>query len=155
MIWPRPILKNYQNTYQPRFGFIPKTDVAFPKRGFCFYCEGCDLGFVFQTMQVNFIKRIQSMDGFVQGTTTVKTILVSLNLERVMNKSSHLIKRPPLITSSIHRHVYKPRGWWLRWSSVQVMRLMYKELLSKTKKNWNKNLVSKEFSNSRCIVINI
>jgi len=35
----KPILKNNQNTYHPRFGFIPKTVIAFPKTGFCFYCE--------------------------------------------------------------------------------------------------------------------
>jgi len=33
-----PILKNNQNTYHPRFGFTPKTGVAFPKTGFYFYC---------------------------------------------------------------------------------------------------------------------
>ena len=33
-----PILKNNQNTCQPRFGFIPKTGIAFPETGFCFYC---------------------------------------------------------------------------------------------------------------------
>jgi len=31
----RPILKNNQNTY-PRFGFIPKTGIAFPKTGVLF-----------------------------------------------------------------------------------------------------------------------
>jgi len=30
------ILKNNQNTNHPRFGFIPKTGIAFPKTGFCF-----------------------------------------------------------------------------------------------------------------------
>jgi len=33
----RPILKNNQITY-PRLGFTPKTGIAFPKTGFCFYC---------------------------------------------------------------------------------------------------------------------
>jgi len=32
------ILKNNQNTFHPRFGFTPKTSVAFPKR-FFFYCD--------------------------------------------------------------------------------------------------------------------
>jgi len=32
------ILKNNQNTYHPRFGLTPKTGIAFPKTGFCFYC---------------------------------------------------------------------------------------------------------------------
>jgi len=32
----RPILNNNQNTYHPRFGFTPKTGIAFPKTGFCF-----------------------------------------------------------------------------------------------------------------------
>jgi len=31
-----PILKNNQNTYHRRLGFTPKTDTAFPKRGFVF-----------------------------------------------------------------------------------------------------------------------
>jgi len=35
----RPILKNNQNTYHPRFGFTPKTGKEFLKTGFCFYCE--------------------------------------------------------------------------------------------------------------------
>jgi len=30
----RSILKNYQNTYHPRFGFKPKTGIAVPNRGF-------------------------------------------------------------------------------------------------------------------------
>jgi len=30
----RPILKNNQNTYHPRFGFIPKTGTAFSKTVF-------------------------------------------------------------------------------------------------------------------------
>jgi len=34
----KPILKNNQNTYHTRFGFTPKTGVAFPKTRFCFYC---------------------------------------------------------------------------------------------------------------------
>ena len=34
----RPILKNNQNTYYPRFGFTPKRGMAFPKTGFCFNC---------------------------------------------------------------------------------------------------------------------
>jgi len=34
----RPILKNYQNTYHPLFGFTPKTGITFPKTEFCFYC---------------------------------------------------------------------------------------------------------------------
>jgi len=34
----RPILKNDQNMYQPRFGYTPKTGIAFPKTGFCFHC---------------------------------------------------------------------------------------------------------------------
>jgi len=39
MIWVnRPILKNNQNTYFPRFGFKPKTGKAFSKTGFCFCC---------------------------------------------------------------------------------------------------------------------
>jgi len=29
----RPILKNDQNTYYARFGFTPKTGIAFPKMG--------------------------------------------------------------------------------------------------------------------------
>jgi len=37
----RPILKNNQNTIHPRFGFTPKTGIAFPKTGFYFYCEPC------------------------------------------------------------------------------------------------------------------
>ena len=32
----RPILKTNQNTYQPRFSFIPKTGIAFPKSAFLF-----------------------------------------------------------------------------------------------------------------------
>jgi len=28
--------KNNQNTYHPRFGFTPKTGIAFPKTGFVF-----------------------------------------------------------------------------------------------------------------------
>jgi len=32
----RPILQNNQNTDHPRFGFMPKTGIAFPKTGFCF-----------------------------------------------------------------------------------------------------------------------
>jgi len=31
-----PILKNNQITYHPRFGFTPKTGIAFPKTGFVF-----------------------------------------------------------------------------------------------------------------------
>jgi len=31
-------LKIFQNTYYPRFSFIPKTEFAFPKKGGCFYC---------------------------------------------------------------------------------------------------------------------
>jgi len=34
----RPILKNNQNTYCPRFTFIPKAGIVFPKTGICFYC---------------------------------------------------------------------------------------------------------------------
>ena len=30
---------NYQNTHCPRFSFIPKTGIASPKTGVCFYCE--------------------------------------------------------------------------------------------------------------------
>jgi len=30
----RSILKNNQNTFHPRLGCTPKTDIAFPKRGF-------------------------------------------------------------------------------------------------------------------------
>jgi len=33
-----PILKNNPNTWHPRFGFTPKTGIAFPKRGLSFYC---------------------------------------------------------------------------------------------------------------------
>jgi len=36
----RLILKNDQNTYQPCFGFTPKTGVVFPKTGVRFYCVG-------------------------------------------------------------------------------------------------------------------
>jgi len=36
MAWPTS--KNNQNTYHPRFGFTPKTDIAFAKSGFWFYC---------------------------------------------------------------------------------------------------------------------
>ena len=36
----RPILKNNQNTYHPRFAFTPKTGIAFPKRGFVFTVRG-------------------------------------------------------------------------------------------------------------------
>jgi len=32
------ILKNYHNTYHPRFGFTLKTGIAFSTTGFCFYC---------------------------------------------------------------------------------------------------------------------
>jgi len=32
----RPILKNNQNTYYPRFSFTPKTGIAFPKKGVSF-----------------------------------------------------------------------------------------------------------------------
>ena len=39
----RPILKNNQNKYHPRFGFTPKTDISFPKTGFCFYCDCSDI----------------------------------------------------------------------------------------------------------------
>jgi len=35
----RFIVKNNENTYHPRFGFKPKTGIAFPKTGFCFNCE--------------------------------------------------------------------------------------------------------------------
>ena len=35
----RSMLKNYQNTLNLRFSFMPKTGVAFPKMGFCFYCN--------------------------------------------------------------------------------------------------------------------
>jgi len=35
----RSILKNNQNTYYPRFGFTPKTGIAFPKQVFSFYCD--------------------------------------------------------------------------------------------------------------------
>jgi len=35
----RSILKNNQTTYHPRFGFTPKTSIAFPKTRFCFYCD--------------------------------------------------------------------------------------------------------------------
>jgi len=35
----RRILQSNKNTYLHRFGFIPKTGVAFPKTGFCFYCD--------------------------------------------------------------------------------------------------------------------
>jgi len=31
-----PILKNNQNPYHPRFGFAPKTGIAFPKTGVLF-----------------------------------------------------------------------------------------------------------------------
>ena len=34
----KSMLKNNQNTHLPRFNFIPKTGIAFPKRGFRFYC---------------------------------------------------------------------------------------------------------------------
>jgi len=33
----RSILKNYQDTYYPRFSFTPKTGIASPKRVFRFY----------------------------------------------------------------------------------------------------------------------
>jgi len=33
------MLKKYQNTFYPRFSSIPKTGIAFPKTGFCFYCD--------------------------------------------------------------------------------------------------------------------
>ena len=32
----RSILKNYRSMHHPRFGFTPKTGVAFPKTGFLF-----------------------------------------------------------------------------------------------------------------------
>jgi len=36
----RPILKNNQYTYHPRFGFTPKTGIAFPKTEILFLpCE--------------------------------------------------------------------------------------------------------------------
>ena len=35
---PRSPLKNYPNTYYPRLSLIPKTGMAFPKTGGCFYC---------------------------------------------------------------------------------------------------------------------
>jgi len=35
----RPIMKNHRNTYDHRFGFTPKTGIAFSKSGFCFYCD--------------------------------------------------------------------------------------------------------------------
>jgi len=34
----RPILKNKQNTYHPRFDLTPETGITFPKTGYCFYC---------------------------------------------------------------------------------------------------------------------
>ena len=40
----RLILKNNQNTNHARFGFTPITGIAFPKTGFCFYCEPRKLG---------------------------------------------------------------------------------------------------------------
>jgi len=33
----KPILKNKQNTYHPRFGFAPQTGIAFPKMGVLFW----------------------------------------------------------------------------------------------------------------------
>jgi len=36
----RPILKNNQNTFHPRFGFTTKTGIAFPQTGFWFYYAG-------------------------------------------------------------------------------------------------------------------
>jgi len=36
----RSILENTQNTYHARFGFTPKTDIAFAKMGVLFYCKG-------------------------------------------------------------------------------------------------------------------
>ena len=37
----RPMLKNNQNTYYPRFGFTPNTGIAFPKTGIPFLlCSG-------------------------------------------------------------------------------------------------------------------
>jgi len=35
------ILKNNQNTHHPRLGFTPKTGIAYPKTGVCFYCVCC------------------------------------------------------------------------------------------------------------------
>jgi len=35
----RPTLKNNQNTYHSGLDFTPKTGIAFPKTGFCLYCE--------------------------------------------------------------------------------------------------------------------
>jgi len=33
----RPISKNNQNMHNKRVGFEPKTGIAFPETGFCFY----------------------------------------------------------------------------------------------------------------------
>jgi len=33
----RTVSKSYRNTHYPRFSFIPKTGIAFPKTGWCFY----------------------------------------------------------------------------------------------------------------------
>jgi len=44
MIWLNilGLVKSDQNTFYPRFGFIPKTGMAFLKMGFCFYCDWVD-----------------------------------------------------------------------------------------------------------------
>jgi len=36
---PKSLLKTDENTFYPRFSFMPKTGKAFPKTGVCFYCE--------------------------------------------------------------------------------------------------------------------
>jgi len=40
----RSTLKNYQNTPYPRFSFISKTVISFPKKGVCFYWEVSKVG---------------------------------------------------------------------------------------------------------------
>jgi len=40
----KSFLKNFQNTYYPRFSFILKTSIAFPKKGFAILNRGLHLG---------------------------------------------------------------------------------------------------------------
>jgi len=43
----RPILKNHQNACHPRFGFTPKTGIAFPKTGVLFLLCICQCSFIY------------------------------------------------------------------------------------------------------------
>jgi len=35
----RSTMKNYPNTHYPRYSFMPKAGIEYPKTGVCFYCE--------------------------------------------------------------------------------------------------------------------